>query len=69
MIIRIVVGLAVDILIDAKTSMSDQEDLKGTLKKLLHEQFRIEHSTLEFEMEGMDCEDHMNHRKHSNISG
>ncbi len=68
MIIRIVVGLAVDIVVDAKTTMTDLEDLKVTLKELLHDRFRIEHSTLEFEMEGMNCEDPMNHRKHATLN-
>ncbi|MDF3129433.1 cation diffusion facilitator family transporter [Kiritimatiellaeota bacterium B1221] len=60
-------SLEAHIVVDANTSMSGLEELKVTLKELLHDQFRIEHSTLEFEMQGMDCEDHMNHRKHTTL--
>jgi cobalt-zinc-cadmium efflux system protein len=42
-------SLEAHIVIDVGTSMSSLEELKGTLKELLHEQFKIEHSTLEFE--------------------
>jgi cobalt-zinc-cadmium efflux system protein len=48
-------SLEAHIVVDANTSMSDLEELKMYLKKLLHDQFRIEHSTLEFETPEAQC--------------
>jgi cobalt-zinc-cadmium efflux system protein len=42
-------SLEAHIVVGTNTSMSGLEELKASLKELLHDQFRIEHSTLEFE--------------------
>lgn len=62
------IALEVHIVIDEHATMSQAEHIKRDVREMLSEQFKINHSTLEFEPYGQDCasppcgqEDHSGH--------
>ena len=47
-----------------KANLPDIERVKTDLKRMLHDQFDVSHSTLEIEQEGSGCVDTQTNRKH-----
>ncbi len=47
-----------------KANLPDLERVKTNLKRVLHDQFDVSHSTLEIEQEGSGCVDTQTNRKH-----